>query len=70
LDALAVAGIDRVALARMLSLDVLSAFDLPEVQQITATNEFALDRFTRDRRPAVERWAAAADVPTVEQLLG
>lgn len=70
LDALVLAGVDRVALVRLLALDLLSAFGLPEVQQITATGEFVIDRFTRDRKPHVERWAQAAGVLTVEHLPG
>ena len=66
LDALVLAGVDRVALARLLALDLLSAFGLPEVQQVTPSGEFALDRFARDRTPHVERWAEAAGVETVE----
>jgi len=70
LDALVLAGVDRVALARLLALDLLSAFGLPEVQQVTPSGELALDRFTNERKPRVVRWAESAGVPTVEHLVG
>lgn len=70
LDGLVMPGVDRVALARLLALDLLSSFGLPEVQQVTPSGEFALDRFTNERRPYVERWAEAAGVPTVARLTG
>ena len=44
-----------MALARLLALDLLSAFGLPEVQQVTPSGEFSLDRFTNDRKPRVVR---------------
>ena len=70
LDGLTVPGIDRVALARMLALDLLSAFGMPEVQQITAANEVALDRFRNELKPSVEGWAKAAGVSTVAGHIG
>jgi len=62
-------GPGRVALARLLALDLLSAFGMADVQQITENGEFAIDRFTADRHPKVKNWAAAAGVPTIDKLL-
>lgn len=64
LDGLAEPGPDRIALARLLALDLLSAFGMSEVPQITESDEFVLNRFTHESQPKVERWAEEAGVRT------
>ncbi|HEY8543970.1 MAG TPA: hypothetical protein VIL36_02940, partial [Acidimicrobiales bacterium] len=68
LDDLAAPGPSRVAVARLLALDLFSAFGLPEVQQITADGELALDHFYKHRQDRVKEWASAAGIPVVDQL--
>ncbi len=70
LDVLVGPGSDLVALARLVMNDLVSAFGLPEVQQITADGELVLDRFQADFRPRVERWAQAASVPVIPSWPG
>jgi hypothetical protein len=68
LDDLAVGGVARVALARLLALDLLSAFGLAQVQQITDDGAFALDRFQQPWQQSVRDWAASYDVPVIASL--
>jgi hypothetical protein len=69
IDDLVQPGPGRVALARLLALDLLSAFGMADVQQITENGEFAIDRFIADRHQKVKNWADGAGVPTVDKLL-
>ncbi len=61
-------GPDLVAAVRLLLLDLGSAFGLAEPQQITEDLALVRNRFTRERAPAVETWAAHAGVEIVKDL--
>ena len=55
-------GRTRLALARLLTLDLMSAFGFAEVAQVTPEAELVLDRFSQGWHQRVKDWAAAASV--------
>jgi hypothetical protein len=64
-DDLVAPGVERVAFARLLALDLFSAFGLPEVPQITVNGEINLRQFEAAPGAKVEQWALASRVPIV-----
>jgi hypothetical protein len=65
LEGLVTPGRDLIALARLITGDLFSAFGLPGVQQITRNDELVLDRFYAQHQEGVAAWAVQASVPVV-----
>jgi Putative DNA-binding domain len=70
LESLLTDGRERVLGARLLGADLLSAFGLPEPQQITTDLELVRNCFANDIVSTVEQWAERHHVPFVQNLPG
>jgi len=68
LDDLVAGGVARVTLARLLALDLLSAFGLAQVQQVTGEGVLVIRAFQEEWQQSVRAWAATHDVPTVDSV--
>ncbi len=65
LDDVAAAGVERLALARLLALDLFSAFGMAEVAQIAEGPALSWQHFGSEAKRPVEQWARTAGVPIV-----
>jgi hypothetical protein len=70
LDATASPSPDRIAAARLLALDLFSAFALPEPQQITSELQLVRRGFNAEWQPRMEQRAAEAQVEVIENYSG